>query len=573
MKTKHNKDWFLALFGLPFAAVGIGTLVFSVIPDLYEWQQMKSWPQVEAHLLEAKLSVNRGDNSDSYQATASYAYRYQMQDYTGERVAIMDISDNIGDFQRDLAYQLKQAKDNQRLVPAWVNPDNPRDAVLNRELRWGMLGFKMMFVLMFGSVGIALIASTLLAKTDATNHPESSSKPWLARREWANREVTCNTNSSLWFVWGFTLLWNLISLPAAFAIPEVLAEGSLFILLVLFFPLAGIYMLVWAIKSTLGWRRFGQVRLTLDPYPGSIGGQVGGSLELPIAYNPQQRFPVSLQCVRSYTSGSGKNRSRYQTAIWQTKGLAHSRPTATGGTLLRVCFDVPADLPASEKPSDDYRFWQLELHADLPGVDLHRQFEVPVFTTAEQSHTALPLSTEHPQLNAEREAQIEAVANIEQIPGGVRMRFPMLQGAGNNLGGLVCGLFFTGTGVLIGKENDAPAFMAWIFILIGSLIAFICLKWLFTSLSIQLDRNGLISQRYWLGIPVGRDQIPRADIFKLYIDINQKRSSTKGHQEMYKIYALTRHSKKILIAMNLRGRDTTQLALESIGSLSGYEVG
>lgn len=574
MKAKRNKDWFLPLFGLPFAAVGIGTLVLSVIPDLYEWQQMKSWPQVEAHLLEARLSVNRGDDSDSYQATARYTYRYQMQDYASERVAIMDMSDNIGDFQHNLAYQLEQAKNTQRPVPAWVNPDNPSDAVLNRDLRWGMLGFKMMFVLMFGSVGIGLIVGTLRAKINTTSHPESSSKPWLAQREWANREVTCDTNSSLWFIWGFTLLWNLISLPAAFAVPEVLAEGSPIILVVLFFPLAGIYMLFWATKSTLGWRRFGQLRLTLDPYPGSIGGQVGGSLDIPIAYHPQQRFPVSLQCVRSYATGSGKSRSRHETLIWQSSGLAHGQPTATGVTRLAVCFDVPANLPVSETYSDDYRFWRLELNADLPGVDLHRQFEIPVFATAEKSHTALPPSANHPQLNEEREANIEAIASIKQIPGGVRMHYPMLQSAaGNNLVGLVCGLFFAGAGVLMHLESDATTILVWIFTLVGGLITFISLKWLFTSLHVQLDHNGLISERYWLGMPIGRDQIPRAHIKKLYIDFSVRGQSAKSYQEICKIYALTRDGKKILVATNLKGRDTALLALESIGSLSGYAVG
>ncbi|MDO8344926.1 MAG: DUF3592 domain-containing protein [Cellvibrio sp.] len=572
MKEKLQNGWLLLLFALPFAGVGIGTLVLGIIPSLYEWQQMKSWPQVEAHLLEAGLSVNRGDDSDTYQVTARYTYRYQIQDYTSERVAIMGGSDNIGDFQQDLARHLELAHRTGRPIPVWVNPENPSDAVLNRELRWNMLGFKMIFVLVFGGVGIGLMVFTLKAKVGATNHPESASKPWLAQQEWASSEVTCNSKGSLWLIWGFALIWNLISLPATLAVPEEWADGNKLILIALIFPLAGMYLLYWAINSTLSWRRFGQLRLALDPYPGSLGGQVGGTLDVPIAYNPQQRFPVNLQCVRSYVTGSGKSRSRHESLVWQSSGLAHSQPAATGGTRLAVCFDVPADLPASESASDDYRFWRLELNAGLPGVDLHRQFEIPVFATKEKSRTALPLSTAHPQLNEEREANIEAVADIKQIPGGVRMHYPMLEGAANNLVGLVCGLFFAGAGVLMHLESDAPAIMVWIFTLIGGLITLICLKWLFTSLHVQLDHNGLISERYWLGMPIGRDQIPRAEIKKLYIDISARGQSAKGYQEICKIFALSRDGKKILIAMNLKGRDTAQLALEAIGGLSGYRI-
>lgn len=562
----------MLFFPLPFVGVGIGLLLFSVIPDLYQWQQMKAWPQVETELLHAELLVNNGEDNDTYRAVARYKYRYQGLDYTGERVAIANGSDNIGNFQQQLAAQLQSALRNQRPVAAWVNPDNPNDAVLNRDMRWNMLGFKMIFVLVFGGVGIGLMLFALNAKVGSTDHPESASKPWLGQEEWANPEVVCNGKSGLWGIWFIAIIWNLTSLPASLAIPDEWAEGNKLILIALMFPLAGMYLLLWAIKSTRSWRRFGQLRLALDPYPGNLGGQVGGTLEVPIAYNSQQRFPVSLQCVHSYETGSGKSRSRREEILWQASGLAHTHPSPTSGTLLAIAFDVPANLPASETHSQSYRFWRLDLKADLPGVDLHRQFELPVFATAEKSRSKLPLSTQHPQLNDEHEALIDSVANIEQIPGGVAMYFPMLHSWGNNLVGLVCGLFFVGAGLLMRAESDAPAIIVWAFTLMGGGIAFICLKWLFTSLCIRLDHNGLISERFWLGMPIGHDQIPRAEIARLQITLGLSGNGAKGYQELYKIHALTHKGKKILIAMNLQGRATAQTALEAIGGLSGYEV-
>lgn len=573
MKKSTSSRLFMLLFALPFAGVGIGFLVLGIIPNLYEWQQMKSWPQVEARLLDAGLTTSRSDDSDTYKAYARYSYHYQQQDYTSERVALVGGSDNVGHFQQNLAYHLESAHRNQHSVPAWVNPDNPADAVLNRDMRWDLLGFKLIFALVFGTVGLGLIVFTLKTKVGATGHPESARKPWLAQREWASPEVSCNTKGNLWFIWGFALIWNLISLPASLAVPEELAGGNKLILIALIFPFFGIILLAWAIKSTLSWRRFGQLYLALDPYPGSVGGQVGGTLNVPIAYNPRQRFPVSLQCIHSYVTGSGKNRNRHESIIWQSNGLAHSKPAPAGGTLLVICFDVPNDLPVSETASDSYHLWRLELNADLPGVDMHRQFEIPVFATGDKSRTAPPLSTTHSQLHEEREAKIEAVANIEQIPGGVRMHYPMLRSLGSNLIGLVVGVFFAGAGVLMHLESDAPAMMVWIFTLLGSIVTLFCLKQLFTSLHVELDHNGLISKRYWLGIPTGHDQIARTDISKLQIITNYSTQSSKGYQEVCSIIALTRNGKKIPIAMNLQGRDTAQLALEAIGGLSGYKVG
>lgn len=572
MKEKLKDRWLILLFSLPFAGVGIGILLFSVIPSLYEWQQMKSWPRVNATLLDAGLSTNRGEDSDTYRATARYQYLYLGTNYTGERVAIMDGSDNIGHFQEQLATQLELAWRAGIPVSAWVNPDNPADAVLNRDMRWGMLGFKMIFVLVFGGVGLALLIGTLIAKPGATQHPERGEKPWLGERQWASPTINCNAKGNLWGIWGFTALWNLLSLPATTAIPEQLAEGNRAILIVLLFPLAGMVLLAWAIKSTLSWRRFGQLQLALDPYPGSIGGQVGGTLELRrLPYDSAQRFPVTLMCVRSFVSGSGKNRSRSETIIWQSEGLAYSEPTTEGGTRLSLCFDVPPNLSPSEPFGDDYRLWRVQLKADLPGVDLNRHFEIPVFTTAQRASTRLPSSLKHPQLNDEREAQIEAVANIQQIPGGVRMYFPMLQNPGNELLGLAFGFAFGGIGMLLFKEDDVPAFMAWIFTLMGGIAFFSCLKSLFTSLLIQLDHNGLVSERLWLGVIVGKDKIPRAEITKLQLDLSYRAKSAEEQTEMYKIHALTRSGKKVIIAMNLKGRDTAQLALESIASLTGYK--
>ena len=136
MKETTKGRLLVLLFALPFASGGLGILIFSVIPSLYEWHDMKSWPQVEAQLQSAGVN----DDGDTYQAIARYSYRYQAQNYTSERVAIMGGSDNIGDFQSDLARQLELAHRMGQPVPAWVNPENPSDAVLNRDLRWNLLG-------------------------------------------------------------------------------------------------------------------------------------------------------------------------------------------------------------------------------------------------------------------------------------------------------------------------------------------------------------------------------------------------------------------------------------------------
>ena len=62
--------WLAMLFALPFAASGIGMLLLSVLPTLYDWSRMQFWQPVDATLLQAQLVTSRGSKSTTYRATA-----------------------------------------------------------------------------------------------------------------------------------------------------------------------------------------------------------------------------------------------------------------------------------------------------------------------------------------------------------------------------------------------------------------------------------------------------------------------------------------------------------------------
>lgn len=156
--------WFLILFALPFAGAGLVVLLLAG-RDVYDWQRMQAWQQVPAHILSADLKVSYGrkthgrkSKSPSYMAQASYRYQYQGQDYTGMRVAISRGSDNIGSYQQDRYAELRSYRQSGTEFRCFVNPQQPEQAILYRDLRWDMLSFKALFSLIFGGVGFGLIA-------------------------------------------------------------------------------------------------------------------------------------------------------------------------------------------------------------------------------------------------------------------------------------------------------------------------------------------------------------------------------------------------------------------------------
>ena len=267
-------------------------------------------------------------------------------------------------------------------------------------------------------------------------------------------------------------------------------------------------------------------------------------------------------------SGSGKDRSRKESIKWQAQGYAYAESSAKG-TRLNFCFDVPEGLPSSEAPADSYYLWRLVVKADLPGVDLHRQFELPVFPTAERSRYQRQDSTAHPQALEHRDALIESVLDLRQVNGGVELYYPMWRNAGMKLGWMVFGLIFGGAGIGMWYA-DAPRFMAIIFAGIGFLACVFCLYGLLNSLRIRLDQRGLWTQRRLMGVIIHKQHYPRAQIKHLQLHKSYSAQSGSEYTEVFSLKALTADGKKITVGESLKGRATAVQALEAVSMLSGY---
>ncbi|OUS11892.1 hypothetical protein A9Q89_07540 [Gammaproteobacteria bacterium 53_120_T64] len=211
--------------------------------------------------------------------------------------------------------------------------------------------------------------------------------PWLGRKKWACASIKDSFALTGGLTWGIAVFWNLITAPALLAFSEELNKGNELIYLVLAFPLVGLFLVIQAIRKTLDWRRFGQMTLTMAPYPGAIGGDVAGTIHLPTALPAGTPFTVALDCVRHYTQG--KNSS--QSVVWQHRGLFEAQQSSRS-TQLPFLFAVPADLPPSSSADSSYHTWTLAVKAELDGIDLVRQLEVPVFPTAEKASASLRLN-------------------------------------------------------------------------------------------------------------------------------------------------------------------------------------
>ena len=568
-KSKQTSPLFLMLFALPFAGVGVGFLLFSIIPSLYEWQQMASWRPVQATVLSAELETHRGDDSTTYQAVARYRYSIDGQSYISDRIGIMSGSDNIGSWHQDRAYELKRALANDKKITVFVDPSVPTQAIIYRDLRWGMLGFKLIFVIVFGGVGLGLLIFSYRTRNTVIPDLTSTHEPWLLNKDWHN-PIRSNAKTGLWVAWIFAIFWNAISSPIPFILPEELAKGNYPALIGLLFPMVGIGLLIWAISATRQWQRFGPSPLILNPYPGAIGGQVGGEVDIRLPYDTSLAMAVTLACVHSYYSGSGKNRSRRESVHWQKDGFAQVSASSQG-TKVAFCFDVPSKLPASQLSDDSYYFWRVSLHADLPGAHFGRVYEIPVFPGSAESSLALSDASQHPIANVERGKKLESLLNARQLPDGVELNYGYFRGALFKAIGVFVGSAFFAGGVSM-WPSEAPVVIAVCFMLLGGLVALTSLYSLFNAYQVKIGKRGIFTTRKVCGVIVSKRFIEPEKV--QYLEIESRGTSQMGKKttQHFVINAKLNDGGKHRIVESLDGRSMAEEALEAVSLLSGFQA-
>lgn len=150
------------------------------------------------------------------------------------------------------------------------------------------------------------------------------------------------------------------------------------------FRLAAVLLLAGTVAFTanaarLAWRalRWGRSRLRFADFPVAPGRTATLILDdlAPAARAVPMR--ATLRCIqeRWETRRTGRNRHEMQVAQW---ALWESRCEVPAGART-VEFMLPPDAPGTSLATRPARYWELELEAEVPGVDYRALFLVPVY--------------------------------------------------------------------------------------------------------------------------------------------------------------------------------------------------
>ena len=137
------------LFGLIFSAGGYFILAETALPMWENWQRAQGWQPASARL----LSISAADN----ETRALYSYDFGGGTYQSTGVGISDFKDNIGSYHREMQAYLRQIQRNGGILPIWVNPENPSEAIIDRSMRWGLFAMTSAFCSIFLLIGLGVI--------------------------------------------------------------------------------------------------------------------------------------------------------------------------------------------------------------------------------------------------------------------------------------------------------------------------------------------------------------------------------------------------------------------------------
>ena len=560
---------FLVLFALPFAGGGtfVGYLAGSMLTT---WVRAQSWDEVPARIVSADLDVNSGDDSTTYRVRAVYEYDYRGNTYTSDRVAGGFGSDNIGSFHQDKYAELSAYLESDRAFRAFVNPDDPSESLLYRELRWGMLAFQAIFALVFGLVGYGLMFAAFfgsrLVKEAERLKERHADQPWLWEKDWVDGRIQAGSRGKMIGSILFALLWNLISAPIFFIVPREVVDGNRMALIGLLFPVVGAGLAAYAIYAALQWRKFGNSQLELFSNPGVLGGYLEGRIHTNIRAHHGDGFRVTLACVRKETSGSGKNRSSSERTLWQDTVEVSADELLAGprGASVPVRFAIPYDAgPESDPDASGAIKWRVEVEAALPGVDYSTHFIVPVFKTPD-SDPALQMEVRKPPLaeSVDAAAELEAMGILRQPTpqGGVAYVFRRARAKSAAIGLSIFTLIWCGF-IWLMIELGAPIFFPVVFGLFALLMLVGMVDLWLKQTRVQAEGGRLAFNRRLLGS--GKTLIFSAgDIAKLEVE----RGMQSGNRLYYRIELYTRAGKRHTLASQITDQRLAKRMIDDLES-------
>lgn len=548
----------LFVFGLPFFAIGLG-MTYMVLGRIFKYREAQAWAEESARILSVDLERHSSDDGYTYEVVCEYEYERHGRRYVADRVGLSGGSDNIGSWQQDTYRRLSAAHNRGEPVTCYVNPSRPDEAMLVRDLRYGVLAFTTAFATIFGSVGLGIGGVGLIgrrwgrrSRKLARAHPD---EPWLHNPDWAEG-ILRPSSLDIWaaITKPLAIYWNAVSLPVAVvAFPALVGPHWGAAALNMLYPLAGAGLIALAVHSARARRRWGRSHLELDTLPGVIGGHLRGTLVIVGDVHGLDRVHVSLKC----TKYEGRGDDTRVSVLHEDRRSHDDLGASFGERELRL--PVEFQIPGSCAPTgDDKRVrvvWQLSVRGSTPGPDLSLKFDVPVFVTDETDpnlgksaelravDNAVVLDERSPVPDRIRVTRIDAVTR--QIEASSRPSVGMFLGFSAVFVLFACADVFMIYQMLTGEWY---LICMLLFFVPATLLLPLLLLSMVGKHVVVIGPEGLRVRRSWGAF--GRE---RSTSLERIETVRYKESASAGSKKWYAAHVILRDGRKIKLAGALPG--------------------
>jgi len=380
-------------------------------------------------------------------------------------------------------------------------------------------------------------------------------KPWLWKKDWREGVIVSHGTTQSVLLAAFTVAWNAVSLPTAWMIyHRGLFRERPVELVVLIFPIIGLFLFVIAAYQLLRAMKYGASRVMLPHVPISLGSTVHGEIVTHVKERPEDGFTLKLACVLREVTGTGKSRTIRETELWRED--QHVSPASVIPTMdgIRVpfAFRIPSDArPTDETISRTQVMWRLSASAETPGIDYAAQFDLPVFRTGETPHEPerfLPTASDAAMWMPPTDSRI----TIRPLPAGgdeigvsTRPRgreiFPLF---------LFCAIWFGAIALIV--ATDAPIVIAVFFGVIGFFVMVAVTDAVIGRSTITANAGGVIVKRTWLG-PIGYTKRIEAEAIESF------GATPTANSPYFDVNVFRRNQSKLAVASYIANRKDAEM--------------
>ncbi len=362
--------------------------------------------------------------------------------------------------------------------------------------------------LIFAGMSAVMAADVRKQRAIAERRAASPDEPWLWSETWRHGQIRSMSEGISGLVLAIlgVVLFTAGTWPLAILMRQGAVPPPAWILGAVF-TAAGLVLMGLAVHFFLAARKYPRAAFEMSVLPGTLGGPLKGTIQLPPEVPGGTEVTVTLTCTGTGRGRSSSNRPiHYQDEV-RVPALAGSVP---------IDLTIPFDVPQSEPPGSkalSWCEWDLGVSASVPGVDYSAIFTVPVFATPASNPSLLKGTvdvvhvTERPTgaktiVEAGRERTVFALARVKGLGCGAvafLLSLPVAWGI-----------------VRYADSDRGPAFQAaGLAVLAGAGIA--SLVWLLTPTRLEIH-GGAIRQDYGLW---RTRAFPLADVAEITYDAAQ----------------------------------------------------